>query len=220
MTRVAADGTARATPSLSRGLPTIRAVKPAVFLLALVPLAFLGWRAATDRLSPNPIEDLTRETGVWTLRFLVLTLAITPVRWVTGWNTVIRYRRMIGLFAFFYGTIHLLTYVWFDQFFDLPAILKDIGKRPFITVGMLAFVAMVPLAVTSTTGWIRRLGGRRWRALHRLVYVAATAGAVHYYWQVKADVARPIRYGVIVGVLLLARVIMAARAAGTRRAAV
>jgi sulfoxide reductase heme-binding subunit YedZ len=194
-----------------------RAVKPAVFALALVPLVWLAWRAATDRLSPNPIEDLTRETGVWTLRFLALTLAITPVRRITGWNTLVRYRRMIGLFAFFYGTIHLLTYVWLDQFFDLPAIVKDVGKRRFITAGMLAFAAMVPLAVTSTRGWIRRLGGHRWQALHRLVYASATAGVVHYYWQVKADVARPVRYGVIVGGLLLARLVVATRAAAARR---
>lgn len=217
-TGIATDVAARTTPARRRRLPSAGAVKSILFVLALVPLAALGLGAATDRLSPNPIEDLTRGTGVWTLRFLVLTLAITPVRRLTGWNALSRYRRMLGLFAFFYGTVHLLTYVWFDQFFDVPAILKDIGKRPFITAGILAFSVMVPLALTSTTGWIRRLGGRRWQALHRLVYVAGVAGVIHYYWQVKADVARPARYGVIIGLLLLARLVVAARAAASRRA--
>jgi sulfoxide reductase heme-binding subunit YedZ len=158
-----------------------------------------------DTLGANPIDVVTDETGTWTLRFLVLTLLVTPLRRWTGWNWLVRFRRMLGLFAFFYGSLHFLTYIWLDQFFALDDIAADIVKRPFITVGFLAFVAMVPLAVTSTAGWIRRLGGRRWNLLHRLVYVSAVAGVIHYWWLVKADVSRPVRYAVIVGILLAAR---------------
>jgi sulfoxide reductase heme-binding subunit YedZ len=138
-------------------------------------------------------------------KFLVLTLAVTPFRRVTGWNAVVGFRRMLGLFAFFYGTLHLVTYLWLDQFFDLAGILKDIAKRPFITAGTTAFVLMVPLALTSTAGMIRRLGGRAWRRLHRLAYVSAIAGVVHYWWLVKADIRRPMAYAVIVTALLALR---------------
>jgi sulfoxide reductase heme-binding subunit YedZ len=182
-------------------------VKLPVFLLGLAPVAWLAYAAFTENLGANPIEEITHETGVWTLRLLALTLLITPLRRLTGWNWLIRFRRMIGLFAFFYGTLHFLTYFWLDQFFDLHSILKDIVKRPFITVGFTAFVLLIPLALTSTTGWIRRLGGKRWNRLHRLVYVSAILGVVHYYWLVKADVSRPLRYGAIIGVLLLARLV-------------
>jgi methionine sulfoxide reductase heme-binding subunit len=182
-------------------------VKLGVFLLGLAPVAWLSYAAFTENLGANPIVEITHETGVWTLRLLALTLLITPLRRLTGWNWLIRFRRMIGLFAFFYGTLHFLTYFWLDQFFDLHSILKDIVKRPFITVGFTAFVLLIPLALTSTTGWIRRLGGKRWNRLHRLVYVSAILGVVHYYWLVKADVSRPIRYGAIIGVLLLARLV-------------
>lgn len=189
----------------SRVVP--RVVKPAVFVASLGPLAWLLYGALTHGLGANPISVITNETGTWTLRFLVLTLAITPLRRVTGWNVLVRFRRMLGLFAFFYGTLHFFTYVWLDQFFDLPHIVKDIAKRPFITLGMTAFVLLIPLAVTSTAGWIRRLGGWRWRALHRLAYLAAMLGVVHYWWLVKADTSRPWRYGVIVAALLAARVL-------------
>jgi methionine sulfoxide reductase heme-binding subunit len=182
-------------------------VKLGVFLLGLAPVSWLAYSAFTANLGANPIEEITHETGVWTLRLLALTLLITPLRRLTGWNWLIRFRRMIGLFAFFYGTLHFLTYFWLDQFFDVHSILKDIVKRPFITVGFTAFVLLIPLAMTSTTGWIRRLGGKRWNRLHRLVYVSAILGVVHYYWLVKADVSRPIRYGAIIGVLLLARLV-------------
>jgi sulfoxide reductase heme-binding subunit YedZ len=188
------------TPRLSRFF-----VKAPVFGAALAPFCWLVWGAFTDNLGANPIDTITDETGTWTLRFLVLTLLVTPLRRWTGWNGAIRFRRMLGLFAFFYGSLHFLTYIWLDQFFALDEIVKDIVKRPFITVGFSAFVLMLPLALTSTTGWIRRLGGRRWQAVHRLVYVTAALGVVHYWWLVKADISRPVRYGVIVAVLLGAR---------------
>jgi methionine sulfoxide reductase heme-binding subunit len=182
-------------------------VKLVVFVVALSPVIWLAYAGYTDNLGANPIEAITWETGVWTLRFLAATLLITPLRRVTGWNWLIRFRRMLGLFAFFYGTLHFTTWFWLDQFFDWHSMVKDVIKRPFITVGFTAFVLMIPLALTSTTGWIRRMGGKRWNALHRLIYVSAALGVIHYYWLVKADTARPIRYGVIISVLLLARLI-------------
>jgi sulfoxide reductase heme-binding subunit YedZ len=182
-------------------------VKSILWLIALTPVCWLAYAAYTDNLGANPIQALTQETGAWTLRFVAATLAITPLRRVTGWNWLIKFRRMIGLFAFFYGTVHFLTWFWLDQYFDWNSIVKDIVKRPFITVGFTAFVLMIPLALTSTTGWIRRLGGKRWNRLHQLIYITAALGVIHYYWLVKADTQRPIRYGVIVCALLLARVI-------------
>jgi methionine sulfoxide reductase heme-binding subunit len=193
--------------------------KAPVFAACLAPLAWLAWAGLAGRLGANPISEITNETGTWTLRFLVLTLAITPVRRLTGWNTLVRYRRMLGLFAFFYGSLHLTTYVWLDQFFDAAGIAKDVMKRPFITVGFTAFVLMVPLALTSTAASIRRLGGKRWQALHRFAYVSAALGVVHYWWLVKADVSRPLAYGAILAVLLAARLafrLLAAPAAGRR----
>ena len=197
-------------------------LKPVVFLASLWPLVYLVWAALTGNLSANPLEDLTHETGVWTLRFLCITLAITPLRKLTGWNTFIRFRRMAGLYAFFYGTLHLLTYVIADRFagLDFPdgmlalstvrnlakSVGQDIYKRPFITIGFSAWLSMAPLAATSTAGMIRRLGGKRWNRLHRLVYLAATLGVLHYWWLVKADVRRPLTYGAVVGILLAARV--------------
>jgi sulfoxide reductase heme-binding subunit YedZ len=184
----------------------IRTAKSIVFVAALGPVAYLGWGAWTHGLGANPIEAITRETGVWTLRFLLLTLAATPIRRVTGWNDAIRFRRMLGLFAFFYGSLHLLTYVWLDQFFDAGAIVKDIYKRPFITAGATAYTLMLPLALTSTAGMIRRLGGKTWRRLHRLAYASAVAGVVHYWWLVKADIRPPRNYAVLLGALLAWRV--------------
>ena len=180
-------------------------MKALVFCLCLVPLLLLVWGAVTQGLGPNPIEAITHATGNWTLRFLAITLAITPLRKLLSVPNLIRYRRMAGLFAFFYGCLHLLTYLWLDKFFDFASIAKDIAKRPFIFAGTLGFIVMVPLAVTSTAGWIRRLGGKRWRWLHRLVYVSAVAGVVHYYWLVKSDIRKPLLYGGIVGALLLFR---------------
>jgi sulfoxide reductase heme-binding subunit YedZ len=204
-------------------LKTVRFVlKPLVFLASLGPAAWLVWAALTGNLSPNPLSDLTNETGVWALRFLCITLAITPLRRLTGWNAAIRFRRMTGLFAFFYGSLHFLTYTIADRFagLDFPdgivalstvrnlaaSVAADIYKRPFITIGFTAFILMVPLAVTSTAGMIRRLGGKRWNALHRLIYVSAVAAPVHYWWLVKADVSRPLIYGAVVALLLAFRV--------------
>ena len=187
-------------------LLTRRWTKVVVFLLCLAPVAVVGWAGYNDKLGANPIEYITHATGDWTLRFLCITLAITPLRKLLKLADLIRFRRMLGLFAFFYGCLHLTTYVWLDKFFDWPEIVKDIAKRPFITAGFTSWILMLPLAVTSTTGWIRRIGGKRWRALHRAVYFSAIAGVVHYYWLVKSDVRKPVMYGTIVGVLLLLRI--------------
>jgi sulfoxide reductase heme-binding subunit YedZ len=183
----------------------MRGLRVGVFVAALGPAAYLVYGVFAHALGANPIDAVTDETGTWTLRFLVLTLLVTPLRKLTGWNSLIKFRRMLGLFAFFYGSLHFLTYLVLDQFFDVSAIVADIVKRPFITMGFLAFVLMIPLAATSTAGWIRRLGGRRWNLLHRLAYVSAVAGVVHYWWLVKSDISRPARYGAIVAVLLVTR---------------
>jgi methionine sulfoxide reductase heme-binding subunit len=179
--------------------------KAALFVLCLVPLASLGWDALHGGLTANPVEYITHATGDWTLRFIVITLSVTPLRKLLGLPDLIRFRRMFGLFAFFYGCLHFTTYIWLDKFFDLRDMWKDIAKRPFITVGFLAFVLMIPLALTSTARMIRRLGGKNWQRLHRLIYITAIAGVVHYYWLVKSAVIRPLTYGAIVAVLLLWR---------------
>ncbi len=185
---------------------TSKWTKLSLFGLCLAPLFVLLWKGLHDDLGANPIEFITHATGDWTLRFLVFTLAITPVRRVLGLPDLIRFRRMLGLFAFFYGFLHLITYVWLDKFFAWPEMVKDIGKRPFITAGFTAFVLMLPLALTSTAGWIRRLGGKRWQALHRLIYGSAAAGVIHYYWLVKSDIRKPVFYGALVALLLAWRV--------------
>jgi methionine sulfoxide reductase heme-binding subunit len=184
----------------------IRWFKPVVFLACLVPLMLLGWKAYMGLLGANPIEVITHATGDWILRFLLITLAITPIRKLTGQLWLVRYRRMFGLFAFFYGVLHFLTYIWLDKFFDLHEMLVDVAKRRYITVGFTGFVLLIPLAITSTKGWIRRLGGRRWQALHRLIYVSAIAGVIHYLWLVKADIRKPLQYGFVLGLLLGYRV--------------
>ena len=181
-------------------------VKAPVFALCLVPVAKLGWRALRQDLTANPIEYITHQTGDWTLIFIVITLAITPLRRLLGLPELVRFRRMLGLFAFFYGFLHFGTWIGLDKFFDWGEMLHDVRKRPFITAGFTGFVLMIPLALTSTAGWIRRLGGKRWLALHRLIYVTAIAGVVHYYWLVKSDVRKPLFYGVLVGLLLALRV--------------
>jgi methionine sulfoxide reductase heme-binding subunit len=179
--------------------------KVPVFLLCLVPLGILIWRALTANLGANPVEFIQHATGDWTLRFLVITLCITPFRKLLKLPDLIRFRRMLGLFAFFYGCLHFLTYLGPDQSFDLAAMWKDVAKRPFITLGFTAFILLIPLALTSTAGWIRRLGGRRWQMLHRLIYLSAICGVIHYYWLVKSAVLRPLTYGAIVAILLLWR---------------
>jgi methionine sulfoxide reductase heme-binding subunit len=179
--------------------------KPVVFLLCLLPLVALGGRALHGELTANPIELITHATGDWTLRFLVITLCITPFRKILHIPELIRFRRMLGLFAFFYACLHFTTYIWLDKFFDLSEMWKDIAKRKYITVGFSAFLLLIPLAVTSTAGWIRRLGGKRWQMLHRLIYFSASLGVIHYYWLVKSAVIRPLTYGAIVAILLLWR---------------
>ena len=185
----------------------IRWLKPLVFLTCLVPLARLAWKGYAGSLGANPIEVITHSTGDWTLIFLLVTLSVTPLRKVTEQLWLIRFRRMFGLFSFFYLTLHFLTYIWLDKFFDLGEMLHDVAKRPFITAGFLAFVCMIPLAITSTKGWIRRMGGKRWQALHRLVYLAGIAGAVHYYWLVKSAITRPVFYMSLVALALGIRVV-------------
>lgn len=183
----------------------VRYGKPLVFLLCLVPLGVLIARGASGGLGPNPVEAITHFTGDWTLRLLLATLAITPLRRLTGQVWLVRFRRMLGLFTFFYAVLHVLTYLWLDRFFDLGTIAEDVLKRPYITVGFAAFVLMVPLAITSTQGWIRRLG-RRWKRLHRAVYAIGVLGVLHYLWLVKADLLEPAVYGIILAVLLGMRV--------------
>ena len=199
-------------------------LKPIVFAAALVPFAHLVWRAITGDLTADPLVEITNETGIWTLRFVVITLALTPIRRVSGWHALTRFRRMAGLFAFFYGSLHFLTYLIGDRFasLDFPdgfvawstlrnllsSIWEDIAKRPYITVGFIAFVSMIPLALTSTTGWIRRLGGRNWSRLHRLVYLTGIAGVTHYWWKVKADTLHPAVYAALVGLLLGFRLVL------------
>jgi methionine sulfoxide reductase heme-binding subunit len=176
-------------------------LKLAVFLACLFPLGQLLYYGFTDDLTANPIEYITRFTGSWALIVLLASLSITPLRKIIGWNDLIKFRRMLGLFAFFYALLHVSTYVVLDHFFDFQAIVKDIIKRPYVTAGFTAFVLMIPLALTSTSAMIRRLG-RRWQTLHRLVYIVAIAGVVHFYWLVKADIRRPLQYGAVLLLLL------------------
>jgi sulfoxide reductase heme-binding subunit YedZ len=176
------------------------------FAGSALPVLWLAWRFWKQDLTANPLEYITHFTGDWTIRFLVITLAITPLRKLLRQPDLIRFRRMAGLFTFFYGCLHLSTYLVLDKLFDMQEIWKDVYKRPFITAGFAAWLLMLPLAITSTKGWIRRLGGKRWQALHRLVYGAAVAAPVHYYWLVKSDVRLPVLYGTILGALLLMRV--------------
>ncbi|HWX40544.1 MAG TPA: protein-methionine-sulfoxide reductase heme-binding subunit MsrQ [Blastocatellia bacterium] len=180
----------------------IKFVKLVVFVNAAVPLVMLGWDAYHHNLGANPIEFATRTTGALTLVFLLLCLAVTPLRKSLAQPWMIKLRRMLGLYAFFYGCLHLSTYVWFDKFFDVRAIVGDTLKRPFITVGMLSFVLLTPLAVTSTNAMVKRLGGKRWNRLHKAVYVAAAGGVIHYYELVKADRREPILFGVALALLL------------------
>jgi len=186
----------------------VRYSKPFVFLACLVPMGLLVRKGIEGRLGANPIQVITHSTGNWTLIFLCITLAITPLRRGLRLPWLVRYRRMTGLFAFFHGCLHFMTYVWLDQFFNIHSMAKDVVKRPFITAGFTAFVLMLPLAATSTAGMIRRLGGRRWRMLHRLIYVSACAGVIHYYWLVKADETLPLRFAYVVGFLLACRVVL------------
>ncbi|MDD5035842.1 MAG: sulfoxide reductase heme-binding subunit YedZ [Methylococcaceae bacterium] len=191
--------------------PVLAWIKAGIFGLALIPLIRLVSGAFLDTLGANPIEKITHGTGYWTLTFLLISLAITPFRRLLGWSWLIRLRRMLSLFAFFYASMHFLTYLVLDQFFDWPSILKDIAKRPYITVGVASFVLLIPLALTSTDGMIRRLGGRRWRRLHRWVYLIAVGGIAHYWWLVKKDISNPLIFASLLAVLLGLRLIHWAR---------
>jgi sulfoxide reductase heme-binding subunit YedZ len=200
---------------------TVRTIKVALFVACLIPLALLTWRGTHNGLGANPIEYITRSTGWWTLVFLLITLLVTPLRRLSGWNWLLRLRRMLGLYAFFYVSLHFVTYIWLDQFFDWPSVVKDVIKRPFITVGFTAFVLLIPLAATSTNAMMRRLGGRRWQRLHRLVYVIAIGGVIHFWWLVKKDITEPLVFAGLLAVLLGARLVFRLRqkrpnAAGAR----
>jgi methionine sulfoxide reductase heme-binding subunit len=197
------------------GRPMRRLLKPAIFATCLAPLALLAYRAVTGDLGTNPEETLNRFTGDWTLRFLLIALAVTPLRRLTGWAQIGRLRRMLGLFAFAYALVHFLTWIWVGQQFDPGAIVRDVIKRPFITVGFAALLMLVPLAVTSTDAMVRRLRGRNWRALHRLVYVIAVCGVVHFLWLVKSDIREPLLYGAILALLLGMRAWWALRRTAT-----
>lgn len=196
----------------------IGVAKALVFAIALIPLGKLAAGALyfPEWLGANPAEFITRSTGDWTLRFLLVTLAVTPLRTLFGWHWLLRFRRMLGLYAFFYGVIHLSSYVAFDHVFDVTEILTDIVKRPFITVGFTALVLMLPLAITSTDGMVRRLGAKRWLALHRLVYIVAPLGVLHFWWMVKRDVTEPAIYAIILTALLGYRVVVMLKERGGR----
>ena len=186
-------------------------IKPAVWIACLTPLSLLVLHAFRGELSANPVEDVTNTTGIWTLRLIVTTLAITPLRWLTGVNQLINYRRLVGLFAFFYGSLHFMTYFILDHQLQFDGLWDDVVKRPYITAGFTAFVLMIPLAITSTTGWIRRMGGKNWNLLHRLIYITALAAVLHYFWKVKLDTTNPIYYGIVVAALLSVRFFQSAR---------
>ena len=187
-------------------------LKVTAFAAATLPFLLLAlrgwnsWRGQPFNLGANPIEFITRDLGESTLIFLMVTLAVTPLRRLAGWQSLIKLRRMLGLFAFFYASLHFVTYIWLDQFFDLQDIVKDVIKRPFITVGFLAFLCLLPLALTSTNAMVKRLGGKRWQALHRLVYGIAMLGVVHYWWLVKRDIREPLLYAGILALLLGMRI--------------
>ena len=187
----------------------VRWTKALIFVLCLGPLARLVAGGILDRLGANPVELITHSTGTWTLTFVMITLSVTPLRRLSGWHWLARLRRMFGLYAFFYASLHFMTYIWLDQFFDVAAIAKDVVKRPFITIGFGAFVMLVPLAATSTDAMVRRLGGKNWIALHRLTYVLAICGVVHYWWLVKRDITQPAIYALVLAALLGYRVVAA-----------
>lgn len=197
-------------------MKAITVVKPAVFATALIPAALLVYGFYTNDLTANPGDYLTDQTGSWALALLIITLGVTPVRRLTHWNDIIRLRRMLGLFAFFYATLHMLTWVVFFHYFDVGFMIEDVVMRPFITIGMATFLILLVLAVTSNRFSIRRLG-RRWTSLHRLVYVAATLAVVHFWWLVKADVTEPRRWAVVLSALLGFRVWWAWRARQSSR---
>lgn len=179
-----------------------RAVKPALFIVCLIPLALMAWDAFNNQLGANPIEKIMRRTGDWTLRFLLITLTITPARQLLNLPWLIKLRRMLGLFAFFYALLHFTNYIWLDQYFDVDEIIKDVIKRKYITVGFVCFLMLIPLAITSTNNMVKRLGGKRWQKLHKSVYAIAIGGVIHYLWLVKKDLSEPLIYAALLAVLL------------------
>lgn len=185
-----------------------RFAKLVLFLNAIVPLALLLWDVYWKKVGANPLEFVTRTTGMLTLLFLTCTIAVTPTRKITGLNWLVKFRRMLGLFAFFYGALHLLTYIWFDRFFNLRSTIGDIAQRPFIAVGMVGFLLMVPLAITSTSKMVKRLGGKRWSTLHRLVYIAGIAGVLHFWMLVKSDTRLPLTFAFVLLFLLGYRLLL------------
>ena len=192
-----------------------RFTKALVFVNSLVPLALLAWDGARSQLGANPLEYVTRTTGMLTLIFLALSLAVTPLRKITGWNWLGMHRRMLGLYAFFYGALHFLTYIWFDRFFNLKSAVGDVIQRPFIAVGFAAFLIMIPLAVTSTNKMVKRLGGKRWNQLHKIVYLAGILGVVHYWMLVKSDIRLPVGFALMLVLLLGYRIFAANRTTKT-----
>lgn len=179
-----------------------RVVKPALFIVCLIPLTLMAWDAFNNQLGANPIEKIMRRTGDWTLRFLLITLTITPARQLLNLPWLIKLRRMLGLFAFFYALLHFTNYIWLDQYFDVDEIIKDVIKRKYITVGFVCFLMLIPLAITSTNNMVKRLGGKRWQKLHKSVYVIAIGGVIHYLWLVKKDLSEPLIYAALLAVLL------------------
>ncbi|MDX1252521.1 MAG: sulfoxide reductase heme-binding subunit YedZ [Gammaproteobacteria bacterium] len=194
-----------------------RVLKPAVFVLCLLPLAWLAWDAVNQQLGANPIEKISRRTGDWALRFLLITLAITPAWRLLNWNGLMRLRRMLGLFAFFYACLHFVNYLVIDQFFDMDEIIKDVLKRKYITVGFISFLLLIPLAVTSTNKMMKRLGGKRWQRLHQLAYAITIGGVVHYLWLVKKDLREPLIYAALLALLLGYRWWLKQRQASSRQ---
>lgn len=186
----------------------IKFYKVVIFVNSLVPLALMAWDWYHGMLGANPVEFLTRTTGMLTLVFLLISLAVTPLRKITSIQWLIQLRRMLGLYAFFYGFLHLLTYIWFDRTFNLKSTVADITARPFIAIGMFSFFLMIPLAITSTKGWIKRLGGKRWARLHKLVYVSAIGGVIHFWMLVKSDTRLPIRFAFVLAILLGSRLVI------------
>lgn len=181
-------------------------LKVSLFVVSLIPAIWLTFALLTNQLGANPIEAITREAGLWALRFLWLTLLITPLRWLTGWNSLMTIRRMLGLYVFFYAALHMLMYLWLDQFFDIQEIIKDIIKRPFITIGFVTFISLIPLVMTSNNTIVKKLGGKRWKKLHRLTYFIAVASSIHFYMLVKQDKTEPLFYIVLLILLLGVRI--------------
>ena len=185
----------------------IKWIKAAVFLACLIPLGHLVWQGFRNRLGANPVEFITHSTGWWTLAFILITLCVTPLRRLAGLPWLLRLRRMLGLFAFFYASLHFTTYIWLDQFFDWKDIVKDIGKRPFIMLGFAAFVLLIPLALTSTNAMVKRLGAKRWQWLHRLIYLPSALGVAHFWWLVKKDITEPFTFAVLLAALFIIRLL-------------